>query len=194
MNTNDKELLDLLAKLALSEDEVRETVADIRRGDDLLHHYDRSDRSGIAPGVMLRMESRVRAELAGRGRQPSGNNWSQRAAALAAVLVISLGLSVFWLQKKVINTPGGGQGIAMMDPIGGDMLSEIGLWQMTLVQEDEVDQIDNMVLTEVLHECYQAGFDLDDILGTSIDGAPEPISKPNPISISRGIWIGHLPC
>ena len=78
---------------------------------------------------------------------------------MAAALVMALGLTMYLLpQKPVVAEP---------------QIDEVYL-RLALLQGDEVDQIDNLVLTGVLQDWYEAGLDVDDILGIEKeDGEPD---------------------
>ncbi len=181
MSPNDKELLDLLAKLSLSEDQMRATIGDIRRGDDLINRHDQVE---VDPAILAQVEARVREELIQTGGKQVGYSWPLRAAAIAASLIIALGLTIYWLQPQGMNTQGTEE-MSLVSFEADDYLSVA--WQ-----EDVVDrEVDDMVFSEVLDYCSANDWDMDDLFGP---GSDEDVDSNNLIEISHGDWIGHLVC
>ena len=67
MSKNNNEIRDLLAQLALGEDQVRATIEDIQQGDDLMHRHDQLQ---VDPAILARAKTRVRQEPDSGENQP----------------------------------------------------------------------------------------------------------------------------
>ena len=168
----DKELYDLLMKHNMSENQAQAAVDDIRRGDDLMCRHDRLQ---VDPTILARTKARVRQEPDRSQRRRTGYDWGQRTAVQAAALIIAMGLIIYLMPQKTFG------------PHPNEDTS--AYWYQVLVQENEFDQeINDMFLSEVLKCWSEVEWKVDDILG------PDTDSEPNPIDVSRIVWIGHQLC
>ena len=161
MRDNDKELLDLLAKFSEGEDELRTTIEEIRRGDELLRRHDQIE---VKASTLEKANARVRAALSGSVRRSSRVGRLQRAVAVAAGLIIALGGMAYWLQL--------GTQVTQENEIG-----EPEVWMVLATGSgNEFDlETNDMVYTEILHYWAEDDLDVDEILKTDRDGEPESI-------------------
>ena len=170
MNTNEKELGELLGQLDLDENQVIQTLEDIQLGDELLEQY---DRIAVNPALLRRVEAKMRQ--APILQPPTADNWWRQVAVMAASLLIVLGVTIL---IKPQSTPA---------LLLGDQSDSY--WQQAWVMENEIKRdVDDMILSEVLQCWSDAEWDVDDILGPQDDG------QPNPLDVSRTNWIGHRLC
>ena len=159
MRDNDKELLDLLARFSSDENEIRATMEEIRRGDELLRRHDRIE---VKAWTLEQANIRVRAALAGSARRAVRVGRLQRALAAAAGLIIGLGGMAYWLQK---GTPIA-QKPEMVEP---------DIWMVLATGSgNEFDlETNDMVYAEILHYWAEENLDVDEILKIDRDGEPE---------------------
>jgi len=170
MNTNEKELGELLGQLDLDENQVIQTLEDIQLGDELLEQY---DRIVVDPAILNRVEARLRQVPT--PRPETAGNWWREVAVMAASLLIVLGMTIL---IKPTSQPA---------LLLGDQSDSY--WQQAWVMENETKRdVDDMILSEVLQCWSDVEWDVDDILGPLDDG------QPNPLDVGQNDWIGHQLC
>jgi len=160
MRDNDKELLDLAAKFSDDENELRTTIEEIRRGDELLRRHDQIE---VKASMLAKAEARVRATLAGNARRSLRVGRLQRAVAAAAGLIIALAGMTYWLQSEPAMA---------LEPEIGELISMV----LAMGNGDEFDlETNDMAYAEIVHYWAEDNLDVDEILKTDRDGEPESI-------------------
>jgi len=166
MNHNKIELGELLEQLDLDENQIRQTLADIQRGDELL---EQCDRIVVDPALINRVAARLRRAPTSQSHI-AGNRWLS-VAALAASLLIVLGVTI-------LIKPASPPAISLGD-------ESDSYRQQAWMREFEIKRdVDDMILSEVLHCWSEAEWEVDDILGPKNDG-PQ-----NPLNVGRSPWSG----
>jgi len=165
----DKELSELLARLAIPAEQADHIVRDIRAGDQLLEH---ANDPTVPTGLINRVETALRSELAARRHKVAaltGLRWASRVAA-----AIVIGLLVAWatLSNKTatnLGPPAQDQLVkaAYVQPSPFD--DEVELWELALIQTDTVeDSINDIALTEMLWLWDQIDQDIENLSGKEL--------------------------
>ncbi|MCP4708586.1 MAG: hypothetical protein GY869_08180 [Planctomycetes bacterium] len=156
MQDNDKELLDLLGRFSADENELRTTLEEIRRGDELLF---RQDQIEVKAATLEKTNVRVRAALSGHAGRTMRFGRVQRALSAAAGLLIALGGMAYWLQSE------------SQVSVGPEIV-EPDVWMVLVTGSgDEFDlETNDMIYAEILHYWAEDDLDVDEMLKRERDG------------------------
>ena len=162
MKTPDKELDKLLKQLRIDQQEAQKIADEIRIGQELLS---RQSEPSPSPALLARIEQEIKSNL--RQKTTINHRLMRVAFVAAAIAVALLATSLFWSGSNYQPTDTTAVLTTQNDSDPFD--SELSLWELALMQDEDDNEIDELVITEVSSLWDEADNGPDNILGKAQD-------------------------
>ena len=152
MESNDKDLRDLLEQLNIKAENAEVVMREVRAGDELLQQ---EPEPQLPEELQLRLEKTIRTRQARIQRLRTFRR-------IAAVLIVALTLVGLYQWKQGIVQPETGQSVAHAELFE----DEVDMWDLAMIQPEELDEEAlDLSLTEVLLWWDDVEWENDDSIG-----------------------------